>query len=81
MSNTVSSHELRELWAVLFPGVPAPDEGQWALWMLRHNPEIVREGITQLAIKYRKLGGQMDVIYMGKFASSVMNRLNRERAQ
>lgn len=73
-----SISDMKELWTKLFPSVPAPDEGQWALWFLRHSPVIVREGIAELGIKYRKLNGQMDSIYMGKFASSVMNRLSRE---
>ena len=57
----------------------ARDEGQWALWLLLHDPETVKQGVAQLAAKYRKVGGQMDREYMTKFASSVMNRITRER--
>ncbi len=69
---------MRESWTALFPEVPAPLDQQWVLWLLLHDPETVREGIAQLAGKYRKLGGRMDADYMVRFASSVMNRLKKE---
>jgi hypothetical protein len=72
--------EIKNVWTVLIPEVPAPTDRQWSLWVILHDPEIVRKGIGQLAAKYRKLGGQMDTDYMVRFASSVMNRLSRERA-
>jgi hypothetical protein len=79
MSNTVDSiEELKELWALLFPGEPVPDGSQWALWFLRHPASIVRQSVVELATKYRKLSGRMDGVYMAKFASAVMNRLSRE---
>ena len=81
MTNAQTSRELQELWIVLFPNVPAPDEGQWALWQLRHSPDVVQQGIATLGLKFRKLGGQMDALYMARFASSVMNRLTAERVQ
>ena len=74
-----SIEELKALWTPLFPGVDAPDDSQWALWFLRHDPTVVRQGIVLLATKYRKLGGAMDELYMQKFASSVMNRLSIQR--
>lgn len=75
----VSIQELKELWSILFPGVTGPDDPQWALWFLRHNANVVRHGIVELATKYRKLEGQMDPLYMRKFASSVMNRLSGQQ--
>lgn len=71
-------HELKELWVMLFPDTEPPDDSQWALWFVLHNPSTVREGIGQLAAKRRKLRGRMDALYMAKFASAVMNRLSRE---
>jgi hypothetical protein len=71
--------QVRDVWTTLFPEVPTPADRQWALWLVLHDREIVRKGIGQLAAKYRKLGGQMDSDYMIRFASSVMNRLSKER--
>lgn len=70
--------ELRESWSLLFPAVTAPDDSQWAIWLLRHDRTIVRRGLAELATKYKRLGGKMDPTYMGKFASAVMNRLTNE---
>lgn len=78
-STSNSIVELKELWALLFPGVEVPGDQQWALWHLRHDADIVRQGITELATKFRRLNGTMDSLYMAKFASSVMNRLSQER--
>jgi hypothetical protein len=80
-TTTYTSHELKEFWTMLFPQSQAPDDPQWALWFLLHDPDIVREGIGQLATKYRKLNGMMDAAYMVKFASAVMNRLTRSNTQ
>jgi hypothetical protein len=73
----MSTTELREAWTALFPE-PCPDDGQWSLWLLLHDPDTVKQGIAQLAAKYRKVNGQMDRQYMVKFASSVMNRITKE---
>ena len=70
---------LREAWTTMFANIPAPGDDQWALWLLLHDPEVVRRGVAQLAAKFRKTGGQMDCDYMVRFASSVMNRLSREQ--
>lgn len=40
-----------------------------------HDDSIVEQGIAQLVVKYGKMGGKMDLDYMIKFASAVMNRL------
>ena len=69
--------ELKELWTMLFAPAALPDDPQWAIWFLQHQPGTVREGIVQLAKKHRKLDGNMDTTYMVKFASAVMNRLTR----
>ena len=73
--------EARDAWTVLFPNVAVPGENQFALWLIMHRSEVVREGIVQLATKYRKLQGAMDVDYMVRFASAVMNRLSKEEKQ
>ncbi len=78
MTYSADIQELRGLWATLFPGAPLPDDGQWALWLLRHDRSVVKQGIAELGLKFRKLEGHMDPEYMGKFASSVMNRIARE---
>jgi hypothetical protein len=65
-----------DIWTRLFPNVQAPAESQWALWLLLHDAAVVKEGIAELALKYHKLKGKMEVDYMVRFASSVMNRLS-----
>ncbi len=67
--------ELRELWTLLFPSIPPPDDAQWAIWLLRHDRSVVRRGLSELATKHKRLAGNMTPIHMGKFASAVMNRL------
>jgi hypothetical protein len=74
-------HELKGLWVMLFPDTKPPEDSQWALWFVLHDPATVREGFGQLAAKRRKLRGNMDALYMAKFASAVMNRLSREKQQ
>jgi hypothetical protein len=69
---------LRDSWAALFPGAAVPADSQFALWLLLHDDSTVNGGMVQLAAKYRKLEGRMDEAYMVKFASAVMNRLQRE---
>lgn len=76
---TYTIHQLKELWMMLFSGSTPPEDSQWALWFLLHDPDTVREGIVQLAAKRRKLHEQMDAVYMIKFASAVMGRLTREQ--
>lgn len=78
ISATETISELKGFWNLLFPKVTAPDDSQWALWLLRHDNLIVRHGLTELATKYIRLKGTMDQTYMAKFASAVMNRLSRE---
>jgi hypothetical protein len=80
-TTTYTIHELKEFWTMLFPQSQPPEDSQWALWFLQHDPHIVREGIAQLAAKRRKLNGKMDADYMVKFASAVMNRLTRSNTQ
>jgi hypothetical protein len=70
--------ELQETWTTLFPGVQMPADHQFALWLLLHDATTVRTAFAQLATKYRKVDGRMDAGYMVKFASAVMNRLQRE---
>ena len=78
--NTASAvRELRDVWEILFPNVAAPDHGQWSLWLLRHDADVVRYGIAQLGVKYRRLKGEMDALWMAKYASAAMNRQTNAR--
>lgn len=70
-------NDLKQLWAVLLPAVEVPDDSRWALWLMKHDAPIVQKGLIELATKYQKLSGKMDADYMGRFASSVMNRLTQ----
>ena len=75
----MSAVEAKNTWTLLLPEVTQPSDQQWNLWLCLHDPKIVSQGITQLAAKYRRMNGQMDAAFITKFASSVMNRLTRER--
>jgi predicted thioredoxin/glutaredoxin len=72
---------LRDTWNAVFPQVPAPAESQFALWLLLHEPEVVRQGLAQLATKFRKVKEKMDFDYMVKYSSSIMNRLSKEKEE
>lgn len=71
--------ELKQMWVTLFPAIPVPDEWQWGIWHLRHNPNVIREALAETAIKFAKLHGQMTPLWVAKFASSVMNRLTQKQ--
>jgi hypothetical protein len=78
-TSNLTNDEVKETWQALFPRVPSPSNDQWALWLIRHNGPTVRKGLCELAAKYQRLHGEMDHTWMLKFASSVMNRITRER--
>jgi hypothetical protein len=75
----MSETDVRKLWALLLPEVEQPSVQQWNLWFCLHEPDVVKSGIAQMAAKYRRVAGSMDAEYRAKFASAVMNRLQRER--
>jgi hypothetical protein len=78
----MSNNELaqaKEIWMALLPRAPLPADDQWLLWLFRHGVNTVSEAVGQLAEKHHKLNGAMDADYQIRFASSVMNRLSRER--
>lgn len=77
-ATTYTVPELKGFWTMFFTDCEVPDDSQWALWTFLHDLDTVREGISQLATKHRKLQGKMDAQYMVKFASAVMNRISRE---
>lgn len=79
---TETINALKDTWMRLFPGVPPPADSQWTLWLLLHDDaDIVRCGMVILARKHSVLGGAMTAEYMVKFASSVMARMTREKAE
>jgi len=71
--------ELKQIWTTLFPAIPAPDDWQWGIWQLRHDPRVIREALAETGLKFAKLRGQMTPLWVGKFASSVMNRLTEQQ--
>jgi hypothetical protein len=73
----MATAELRALWQLLFPRVPAPDDQQLVIWQLRHSMKTIREALAELLIKYTKLEGQMAPLWMYRFASAVMTRLTQ----
>jgi hypothetical protein len=73
--------ENKSTWGLLLPEVAQPSDQQWSLWSALHDPKTITAGITQLAAKYRRMGGRMDSDYVLKFASSVMNRFSRDQRE
>ena len=72
--------ELTELWSMLLPKGSLPSTQQWAIWLLRYDHRIVRQGIAQLGLKYGKTSPAMDFEYMQKYASSMMGSLHNQTA-
>jgi hypothetical protein len=70
--------EFSKAWEAILKA-PAPDEGQWRIWYAMHAEDIIKEGLLQLFIKFRKLGGKMDAEHKVRFLSAVLNRLTKER--
>jgi hypothetical protein len=66
-------------WNEFFAAIELP-ASQAKIWAALHTPEVIDSAIAQTAVKYTKLSGRMDLTYMVKFASAVMNRLAREQA-
>lgn len=71
---------IRECWRMVFPSFPISDR-QLAIWLVSHDPSVVRQGIARAAVRYEQLHGEMDNDYILRFASSVMNRLSAERKE
>jgi hypothetical protein len=78
--NNATRDELKVLWKALFRTNP-PDESQWDIWARMHDAETIREGLLGLAIKDRKLGGEMTMDYRIRFASSLMNSATRAKRE
>jgi hypothetical protein len=76
--NNATREELKVLWKALFRADP-PTEKQWDVWAIFHDVDTIREGMLQLAIKDKKMAGDMSADYHIKFASAVMNRLSKEK--
>jgi len=82
MAGTVDNNvqDLQTSWRLLFPNVDGPDARQWALWLILHGLDTVRQSIAKLAVRYERssaeLGTRDSLI---KFASSIMNRVTREK--
>jgi hypothetical protein len=74
-TETIAS--LKETWSLMFMS-DAPDDGQFAIWLMNHEMSIVNKAIGITASKCRKLDGQMTLGHAIRFASSVMNRLDQE---
>lgn len=73
--------ELTELWQTIFPTIPAPDTRQFAIWLLRFQPYIVRQGIANLALKADR-EPDMDLDWMYRYASASMANIhNRDAAK
>lgn len=69
--------DTRNTWNEFFPKINLPED-QWVVWETLHEPAIIRKAMAQLAVKRIKVGGHMDLDHMVRFASAVMNRLDRE---
>src|SRR5579872_1436530 len=72
------TEDLKELWATLLGNTPS--QFQFALWLVKHRPEIVREAIIKTAQKNLEMGGTMSEEHRVRFASSVMNTQTARKA-
>ena len=83
MTGTIESsvRELQSAWSMLFPAIPGPDSRQWAVWILSHGDDIVRQAIAKLAGRYGRAPAELDnTESLIKFGLSIMTRLSREHA-
>lgn len=74
-----NTDSLKQTWTVLLPNAPVPPDRQFLFWAVTNDPSDVEQAFGITAIKFRKLNGTMSEEYIIRFASSVMNRLRRER--
>jgi len=66
---------LRALWQSLLP-LPCPTDYQLNLWLHLHRFGHVCYGVREVAKKFHKLAGNMNLDYAVRFASNVMVRSN-----
>lgn len=69
-------NELRDLWRLLMPQLPPPDDKTFGIWNLNHDDEIVRHAFGRAAAKFRQ--GTDDPQNAYRYASGVM-RSEQER--
>jgi hypothetical protein len=70
-----AAKEYAQLWDVLMPYLPSPEESQFAMWAGLHTPELVSQGINRAARKSRRMldtDSPMSTEDATKYASSVM---------
>lgn len=71
------TEEFKKAWQQIFK--TALDDSQWAVWSRLHSDDVIKDGLLQMFVKYRKLNGQMNDEYKVRFLSAVCNRLTKER--
>lgn len=72
-----ATNSVANSWKGFFPTIELP-ESQSRIWATLHTPQVIDSALAQTAVKYHKLDGQMDLNFVTKFASAIMNRLDRE---
>ena len=77
MNNKVA--EVKAMWSTLF--TEQLEESQFAIWAMKYSLTTVKNGLTELAMKYQKLGGKMDKVWMVRHASAVMHRVAKEQGE
>jgi hypothetical protein len=56
-----------------------PGDDQFNIWLSLHDAETVASALTQLAMKYKRLGSVMEYDCAIRFASTVMARISCEK--
>jgi len=79
LNKQTTVESIRECWALLFPF--AISDRQIGIWLVAHDPQIIRKGISSAGLKYERLNGAMNLDHALRFASSVMNRMTAESNQ
>jgi hypothetical protein len=65
-------HAVTSLWNSLVP-TACPDGYQVSLWLDRHNLDTVVYAVRETAKKFHRLGCEMTLEHMIRFASKCMN--------
>lgn len=75
--NDTDLQKLEEIWMHQFPNLELPDATQWQRWSEKHTVETVAFGLRKTGQRFRFLRHQgqfMELDYVLRFASKVMNR-------
>jgi len=77
-----AAEQAMELWAVMLPGVSAPEKHAFLLWMGSFRMDAVTRGINRAAAKYAKMARTstpMNADACARYATSVMRAESQQQ--